>query len=104
MIPYEIANINTIKEVENFAKFLTGQLGMNFYSEEINCCRDIFGNKQFRIAHAITENDRHNILVNKDLDGIEDKKKLRELINRCYYVCEINGLSFAEMLCFFTDK
>ena len=104
MIPFEILEIGTVKDVEKVAKYFTWQLDMQFFAEEVYLTRNEDGMKTKRIARFLNESVRRNKLVENNLDNKEDLRVLREIIKRCYWICEMNNISFCDMLIYFLSE
>ncbi|MGM9867185.1 MAG: hypothetical protein ACI303_04935 [Lepagella sp.] len=104
MIPFEILEIGTVEDVEKVAKFFTWQLEMPFFAEEVYVTRNEDGLKTKRIARFLNENERRNKLVENNLYNKDDLRHLREIIKRCYWICEMNNISFCDILIYFTSK
>ena len=53
MIPFEILEIGTVKDVEKVATYFTWQLDMQFFAEEVYLTRNEDGMKTKRIARFL---------------------------------------------------
>lgn len=96
--------IGSLEDAEKFAEILVWDFGMDFYDEESYMTRDEYGAKVKRIAHILSECSRSNILFEKGFDDSVSRKPIKDLIQQCYCICDLNGVHFSDILIYETIK